>query len=165
MVNISNKVCLERDCLKKHWAKGYCKYHYYNLYWNKNNRDKINLHQRNHYKRHRKRLIIKSKERYQKKKFTIGYKFAEYRSSARKTRKDFSLTLEEFSFFWGKPCYYCGSSIKTIGLDRLNNKIGYVFTNITPCCLRCNKMKKNMDYEEFVKLCRLISTKQIPFAR
>lgn len=38
--------------------------------------------------------------------------------------------------FLEQPCYYCGE-VK-VGLDRIDNKQGYLATNVLPCCYRCN---------------------------
>jgi len=62
-------------------------------------------------------------------------------------------------------CHYCGSEpsiprkgwqkttgaiILTNGIDRKNNSIGYIKENCLPCCTRCNYMKREMNYEEFL---------------
>lgn len=40
-------------------------------------------------------------------------------------------------------CHYCGGELppKGVGLDRIENSIGYVACNCVPCCQACNMMK------------------------
>ena len=59
--------------------------------------------------------------------------------------------------FGKKPCYYCGSEIETVGIDRVDNKIGYEFDNCVPCCGLCNKMKNSYNSKKFVEHCKKIS--------
>lgn len=58
--------------------------------------------------------------------------------------------------FWNKPCHYCGEEIVGIGIDRVNNKIGYQVDNIVPCCAWCNKMKLVATKEDFINHCKKI---------
>ncbi len=69
----------------------------------------------------------------------------------------FKLTFDEFMTFWQEPCHYCGDEIKTIGLDRVNNDIGYIAENIVPCCRVCNRMKNDQGLVEFKDRCKRIS--------
>lgn len=83
-----------------------------------------------------------------------------YKSSAKTRKIIFELSFEEFKYFWRKECYYCGSQIKTIGLDRVDNKAGYILDNIVPCCIRCNKMKMALNVEDFIGQCKKIAMKK-----
>jgi hypothetical protein len=45
-----------------------------------------------------------------------------------------------------KGCHYCFSSLLTetgIGLDRINNNLGYSLDNVLPCCGNCNKIRQD----------------------
>ena len=66
---------------------------------------------------------------------SIRGRYSHYKVRAKQDRKEFKLSLNDFKEFWQKPCYYCGSDIKTIGLDRLNNHIGYIKSNLNPFTL------------------------------
>ena len=59
------------------------------------------------------------------------------------------------------PCWYCnGFDIKydsltkeyfyINGIDRYDNNKGYLLYNVVPCCIKCNKMKRNLAIDEFV---------------
>lgn len=80
---------------------------------------------------------------------TINGKYNDYKHSAQKRNIKFNLTIEQFISFWQKQCFYCGSEIKTIGLDRINNNIGYELTNCCACCERCNRAKLCMSIDEW----------------
>lgn len=77
-------------------------------------------------------------------------KFGEIKNSARRKKHNFSLTIEEYSTFFNKPCFYCNEP-KQIGLDRVNNKEGYTFKNVVTCCGKCNTMKLSMPISSFLK--------------
>lgn len=83
--------------------------------------------------------------------------FKMYERNAKKANRDFSLTLAFFSTFWQKPCFYCGEDIDTIGIDRIDNSIGYIEDNIVSCCKLCNLMKRSLSQKEFLLKCRKIS--------
>ena len=78
---------------------------------------------------------------------------ARYGLLKRKTPKrgyDMLLTFEEFSEIVSKPCKYCGESKEIIGVDRMDNSVGYTVENSTPCCKICNMMKHAMELEKFL---------------
>lgn len=37
------------------------------------------------------------------------------------------------------------------GLDRVDNSIGYIESNVVPCCYICNKMKGELPVEDFLR--------------
>lgn len=84
-------------------------------------------------------------------------RFKDYRGQCAKARGlVFELAFEEFMKFWQVPCAYCGTPILTIGLDRIDNSVGYIFSNLRACCLRCNQMKRDDTVELFLNRCRQI---------
>lgn len=62
-----------------------------------------------------------------------------------------------------QDCHYCGTSpknmradykgltVKRNGIDRKNNNRGYLKSNLLPCCKICNRAKREMSYEDFIK--------------
>lgn len=80
-------------------------------------------------------------------------KYRTYRYVARRRRIRFSLSFGEFVSFWRRPCFYCGYPIRTIGLDRINNKLGYRIGNIRACCLYCNRSKADLTEAKFLDHC------------
>jgi len=86
-----------------------------------------------------------------------------YKRSAKYRGLYFLLTTKEISDLFKKKCYYCGSppsnnckhgkgngSFVYSGVDRKDNKIGYISKNCVPCCDICNKAKRNLDYQDFI---------------
>lgn len=82
-----------------------------------------------------------------------------YQTGAKVRGIEFDLSLQVFSSYWQKPCYYCGTSIKTIGLDRKDSSLGYIESNIVPCCTLCNTTKNSQAHDEFINRCRLIASR------
>ena len=119
-------------------------------------------HTRQYYKNNREKVLAYNKEYTKcnseliKHKYKIynqspNGKYSMYKKAAKKDGREFKLSLDEFQSFWQKNCYYCNSKIQTIGLDRINNNLGYVIDNIVPCCTVCNKMKLKLSFSEFKK--------------
>lgn len=74
----------------------------------------------------------------------IGNRYAAARLQAKNRGIFFSLTKDEYTRLSERACFYCGSSISTgVGLDRIDNnkKVGYVLTNVLPCCGICNSIR------------------------
>jgi 5-methylcytosine-specific restriction endonuclease McrA len=91
----------------------------------------------------------------------------EYRNSARKSNRKFTLTETEFGELTSGNCSYCGiqpSKIKDRngkhefkgehyiynGIDRVDNNRGYEKDNCVSCCRRCNIAKASMTRTEFL---------------
>lgn len=97
------------------------------------------------------RKTLRSKqERY------FRYKYTAYCRSARYRNILFNLSLEQFIIVFVKPCFYCGN-FNSNGVDRYNNKIGYITENIVPCCTFCNRAKNNWMAEFFIQQCLKIA--------
>src|SRR5258708_5402599 len=83
--------------------------------------------------------------------------FLQYHWAAESRHYEFVLTSDEFHLLVQGECYYCGSlpSQKVSagsryeevylynGIDRIDNEIGYVSSNVRSCCKRCNIAKLN----------------------
>ncbi len=82
------------------------------------------------------------------------YRVAKYQAGVR--GKEFLLTIEEYGKFLELPCCYCngalGTVTKGIGLDRVDNSIGYVVGNCVPCCQTCNSVKGHRFTAEETKI-------------
>lgn len=66
------------------------------------------------------------------------------------------LTLEEYSQLIQQPCYYCNDLLKSkvtnaVGLDRIDNSIGYELTNVVSCCRSCNVIRNDVMTSEETK--------------
>ncbi len=76
------------------------------------------------------------------------------RTKAKKRGKSWTLTVEQaFSLITNK-CNYCGFIPKwpesRVGIDRVDNNIGYEHDNCVSCCFACNSAKGEKSLEEFV---------------
>lgn len=63
--------------------------------------------------------------------------------SASKRGFQFNISEAQYTELMKRPCYYCENPLsKTgIGLDRIDNCIGYELTNVLPCCKDCNRTR------------------------
>lgn len=89
--------------------------------------------------------------------------YRNYQARALRDGLDFSLTSHEFHELTVQSCHYCGrepsqrinskyagGAFIYNGIDRKENQVGYVKGNCVACCKRCNTMKGNLSYMEFV---------------
>lgn len=79
-------------------------------------------------------------------------KFNTYRRDAAYREISWDLSFEEFMTFWQKPCVICGCVIETVGLDRIDNNLGYTFNNIRSMCKKHNYMRSKYSDEEILVL-------------
>lgn len=81
-----------------------------------------------------------------------------YSIAAKRKGIAFELTLEDvLILFWEKPCHYCGEPLRTAGIDRIDNKLGYTIENTVPCCKVCNMMKNKHNLKDFLTKCDKIA--------
>ncbi len=166
---------------QKYYRKNKQKFLDYNKKYRKANPDLVKQQKRDFYKRHRLKIREKARQRYKNDneyRKHLFYKSKIYRRSdkgrfydikraAQRRNLIFNLTLEEALKFKNKSCFYCGKKIIHIGIDRLNNKKGYVKRNMVSCCTICNRMKLAMSYKQFITQCKNIlnwrnQTEEIP---
>ena len=93
----------------------------------------------------------------------------EYKSSAKCRNLTYSMPDDFLFSLVKKSCYYCDSepfkphredqSFLYNGLDRLDNNIGYLESNVVPCCFICNKMKGILSEGEFMEHLNKIFTR------
>jgi len=101
-----------------------------------------------------------------------NYLFHMYTRGAEKRELEFSLSKEEFLVLTSQNCHYCGiEPLQKVaatannpdlvyfynGVDRKDNAIGYTLQNCTPCCGKCNFLKRSTSYEVFVARIRRIA--------
>lgn len=90
--------------------------------------------------------------------------FHQYWIKAKKRGLAFRLSKKIFRKITSSDCFYCGIVPLTSmevdrkfngdylynGIDRIDNKKGYVLGNVVPCCGMCNRAKYTMGYEKFM---------------
>lgn len=87
-----------------------------------------------------------------------------YKGNAKHKDLPFSLSDEEAISIFESNCYYCGKAPYCImerkntngpyiftGIDRLDSSLGYTKENTVPCCSKCNYIKSDMSYKEFIE--------------
>lgn len=91
-----------------------------------------------------------------------------YRESANKRGYVFALTEKDVSELILSSCYYCGNGgriyesetrygIPRVGIDRVDNSIGYIKTNCVSCCFICNKAKGEMSTSDFISWAKAVA--------
>ena len=92
--------------------------------------------------------------------------YHKYKQRAKSKGIEFRLSYEEFLEYIVENCVYCGCKPKQKscncgkkndfciynGIDRVDNKQGYISSNCVPCCGDCNRAKGDLTLEEFKKL-------------
>lgn len=100
-------------------------------------------------------VIKKNPDKYFK--LIIDRIYKTYKSSAKRYGRVFELTKDDFRAIYQNKCYYCGDIIATIGIDRMDNDLGYTKSNTVPCCKKCNWMKGSHNAKDFIDNCNKIT--------
>jgi hypothetical protein len=85
--------------------------------------------------------------------YNIKKKYKILLKSAKVRNLKVSLNLKHYEDLLELGCMYCGSSLdKENGycLDRIDNNLGYLDDNVTPCCKICNMAKSSKTVIDFV---------------
>lgn len=111
-----------------------------------------NRKRREKYKTSGEQERIKNKE----KKYTVRGRYCRLREDTKKRNIIASITEEQYANLISQPCYYCNNILGTkvvcgVGLDRINNNIGYELNNVLPCCNFCNTVKNYLLSPEEMK--------------
>jgi 5-methylcytosine-specific restriction endonuclease McrA len=80
---------------------------------------------------------------------------------------DWLLTMESVRSIMAMNCHYCANPPSNIskasringnftysGIDRVNSSVGYIESNVVPCCFKCNNAKSDIGVEEFKEWAR-----------
>lgn len=100
----------------------------------------------------------------------------EYRRGALSRGYSFEISSSDFSQLVESACHYCGVPPKTRfkniqaglrvqvtanGIDRIDSSIGYIKSNVVPCCKTCNLAKNDLSLQDFTSwIDRLISHRE-----
>ena len=82
-----------------------------------------------------------------------GNRYSLLKSQARPRGLLVTLTRIRYMELIDLPCHWCGGPLAEtgVGLDRLDNSIGYIEENVVPCCAHCNSIKSNFSVKEFLE--------------
>ena len=72
------------------------------------------------------------------------------RGSDRKKGLDNDLTYEFVREMILRPCSYCGDTESRMTLDRIDNDLGHLQSNVVPSCYRCNFIRRDIPYEAWI---------------
>lgn len=112
------------------------------------NKDSYNAYMRNWNKENRERLLPTRKDYYHTR-LSVNVRYQRLYATAKARNHECNISKDEFIRIVSLPCAYCGENEKRIGIDRVNNEIGYTPENSNPCCKTCNYMKKGLTVQEF----------------
>tara|TARA_B110000285_G_scaffold46692_1_gene52469 strand:+ start:1126 stop:2904 length:1779 start_codon:yes stop_codon:yes gene_type:complete len=90
--------------------------------------------------------------------------YNEYKRRADNKSLLFEITNDEYVELIADNCYLCGrdgSNEFTNGIDRIDNNLGYIMTNVKSCCGSCNYIKKDMELNELFEKMIMIYDKHI----
>ena len=89
---------------------------------------------------------------------------ADYKVGARKRGLVWDISEQSFNKLINDNCYFCGAQPSTVraakrcngdltynGIDRLDNTVGYIQTNVVSCCKICNRAKCNLPIDSFLE--------------
>lgn len=123
--------------------------------WREANVDKLRKYRKDHYARNRSYYIFKSKEYKQDQKEKDGDRYRakciveNSRYQDKKARRENDLDLEFVVAAIKDGCTYCGSQSLMV-MDRINNDLGHIKTNVNAACFRCNDIRCNMPYAAWI---------------
>jgi hypothetical protein len=83
---------------------------------------------------------------------TARFIWVDSRRRDRKYGQDNDLTKEWIEAAIKDGCAYCGETALRMTLDRKDNNLGHVKSNVVPCCIRCNYARGSMPFEAWQHL-------------
>jgi len=78
--------------------------------------------------------------------------YQDTRNSDKKRGLENDLTKEFIVTLIAPGCFYCGATDIKIGLDRIDNSLGHLMSNVKAACTRCNLIKGSMPHEAWLFL-------------
>jgi hypothetical protein len=84
------------------------------------------------------------------------------RKSDRKKGRDNDLDIGFVTELLERPCSYCESREMKMTLDRVDNTLGHLQSNVVPACFRCNIIRRDMPssaWAEFVPVLKEVTKK------
>lgn len=137
-----------KECLKQKAKERY-----------KNKRKEVLLQKHNYYVENKEDIIerfrnVSSEKKEQRKEYkrqhreenknSPNVRFVVAKSAAKSRNIIWSLSKQEYTEIISKSCYYCNNNFGDnnincgVGLDRINNSMGYAVDNVVSCCAKCN---------------------------
>lgn len=105
---------------------------------------------------YQKQYRIKNKDRLDEYKKSPHTRYKTYQRNAKTKDRNFDLSEDDFVEISKQPCIYCGEYSDTYngepfnGVDRVDSSLGYFIDNCVPCCATCNRMKLDLDINDWI---------------
>jgi len=96
-----------------------------------------------------------------------------YKQSAKLRNLAFEITTEAAKTLFNDVCYYCAEPPSAVqrakqagvrvsgyvynGIDRINSAKGYTADNVVTCCKQCNRAKRDLSHNEFIRWARRVA--------
>jgi hypothetical protein len=92
-----------------------------------------------------------------------------YKRRAARKGLEVTITDQQFIELVTSNCHYCnkdwkletrtcnGRNVQMLTVDRKDSSLGYTPHNCVSCCKRCNTIKMDMSYDEFIKQIKAIA--------
>ncbi len=74
------------------------------------------------------------------------------KGSDKKHNRQNDLTKESIAKIIANGCSYCGETQLRMTVDRVDNSIGHIESNVVSACVRCNLARGDMPYEAWLRL-------------
>lgn len=91
---------------------------------------------------------------------SLSGQFTTSKSIAKRRGVLFAIQREDYFRLRTEPCHYCQGKLPEtgLGLDRIDPDVGYILTNVVPCCIDCNRTKgASFTYAEMLILGKAIA--------
>lgn len=98
------------------------------------------------------------KARRTKPEYRAGFILRDLRQGDKKCQRANDLDLEFVRDLLKKGCSYCGENQYNVkmSLDRINNSLGHIKSNVLPSCDNCNLTRGTMPYEAWLLVAKTI---------
>lgn len=167
---VINQIKNENTCFiknRKNFNKVLKELHTYNNYWKKQFNKVINqlitkFNFKERKRRNRENYRKNNHEKIKSRRHSLEMRLNGIKNSALKRNIKWRLSDHDSKEILKKDCYYCGyASVEFKELNcigRKDNNIDYEINNCVSCCKYCIFMKKKLNSEKFIKICKHIST-------
>lgn len=105
---------------------------------------------------YQKKYREKNKEKLYEYKKSPHVRYKVYQNNAKHKNRIFDLSEDEFIEISSQPCIYCGEYSDTYnnepfnGIDRIDSNLGYQKDNCVSCCSTCNRMKMDLEVNDWI---------------
>lgn len=92
----------------------------------------------------------------------IIVKIQSYKEQAERRNRNWGISDEFAKLLFLGNCFYCGKKPTPLnGIDRIDNDISYIETNVCSCCTLCNRIKNTLEMNCFIGICVHIHNYQL----